>query len=415
MARRALLLTLWMCAPVPATAQSNELVDRLSERVDGRLLAHPDDPKLRDLPPARTHAVRATVTAAVLGAPGPETATIELTLEMPGAGPRLFLADTGVVWLSAEGGRYVVIPNQRAVLEGARQKVKLQALALAPEPPNGPPGATLTAASTNDPGLIAVLRTLHRIEAEDSKRAARYVREENGVFEVKTIVDNRDVELARWLTWSKTRFGRVAAQYPRDGLRFAILAVTRGFTIQETADWLRKHRKLDMNPAIARSWEVASTAEYLLERAGLNHRVFSPRHADYHFNQGAAAYARDDLPAALKAFKAAKGRANKMVDAQYNLAVVKYRMGEYKSADSELLVAGGLPNAGANVFYNRGAVRYRLGDKLGAARAFRKALERNPKDPQAAEWLKRADPDDVTKPKPKKRRRKRKRRGRRKR
>lgn len=166
--------------------------------------------------------------------------------------------------------------------------------------------------------------------------------------------------------------------------------------------------------ATAMRKEVASTAEYLLERAGLNHRVFSPRHADYHFNQGAAAFARDDLPAALKAFKAAKERANKMVDAQYNLAVVLYRMGDYKGADAELLVASGLAGAGANVLYNRGAVRYRLGDKLGAARAFRAALEQNPKDPQAAEWLKRADPEDLTKPKPEPKKRKRRGRGRKK-
>jgi hypothetical protein len=50
------------------------------------------------------------------------------------------------------------------------------------------------------------------------------------------------------------------------------------------------------------------------------------------------------------------------------------------------------------MFYNRGATLWRTGDMLGAARMFREALSRNARDPEAGDWLAKADPQNKTAP-----------------
>lgn len=404
---------------MPAAAQPGgprDLVDRLSTRLDARLAVRPDDDTLRTLDAAQPDGDRATVTAAVMGAPTAETDLIALTVEMPGPGPRLLLVDAGAVFLAPNGDGYVLVPNQQAILEQPTTTLTFQALPLRPDREPPPLGTSLNAAWSNDPGLIAVLRIVQHIEAEDSKRLSRYVREKApDTFEVDTFLDNRDVKLARWMRWSKNPFGRLEARVPRDGLRFAIFAVTAGYTIQGTADWLRLHRAMDMQPAIDQAWAIAKQTEYLLERAGLNFGVFSPAHAPFHFNQGVAAYQRNDLEAAAKSFQEAKRLSPRLADAQYNLGVVRYRQGDYAGANEELKVAGGIDGAGADVFFNRGAVLYRLGEKLNAARQFRTVLKLNPKDPDAERWLQMADPEGKTKPKPPPKKERRGRRGKRRR
>ncbi|MCA9557139.1 MAG: tetratricopeptide repeat protein [Myxococcales bacterium] len=416
----------WALVPVallllaaPAAAQPggpSDLVDRLSTRIGGALAVAPDDDTLRTLDAAQPEGERATVIVVVMGVSTDATDLIALTVEMPGPGPRLLLVDAGAVFLAPNGAAYVLVPNQQAILEQPTSTLTFQALPLNPDAEAPPLGTPLTAAWSNDPGLIAVLRIVQHIEAEDSKRLSRYVREKTpGTFEVDTFLDNRDVKLARWMAWSKNPFGRLEARVPRDGLRFAIYAVTAGYTIQETADWLRLHRAMDMQPAIDRAWVIAKQTEYLLERAGLNFGVFSPAHAPFHFNQGVAAYQRNDLEAAAKSFQEAKRLSPRLADAQYNLGVIRYRQGDYAGANEEFKVAGGMDGAGPDVFFNRGAVLYRLGDLLNAARQFRTVLEKNPKDPDAAQWLERADPEGKTKPKPPPKRKRKGRRGKRRR
>lgn len=391
----------------------NALVDRLSTRVDGSLAGDAAPSIFRDLEPAPAEGERATVTAAVMGPSreGPdEAAVVRLTVRMPGAGPRLLLVDAGLVLRGPGGADYAPVPNQRFVLSQPETVVEIEALPLWPDAPPPPEGTPLRAVWSNDPGLIAVLRTFQRLEAEDAPKVARYVRERDGAFVVDTFLENRDVRVARWMSWSRDAAGELRGRLPRDALRFAIFAVTSGYTIQETADWLRLHRKMDMNPAIGAAWDVAKQTEYVLERAGLNFRVFSPNYAEFHYNQGVAAFRRNDLEAAEKAFREATDLDGSMAVARYNLGVTLYRAGRYQEAAEVFLIASGMEKADANTFFNRGATLFRLGDKLGAARAFRRALELNPRDPDAADWIEKADPEGVTKPKPKRRERRRGRR-----
>ncbi len=400
-----LVLALLLAAGT-AAAQPDDRVDRLSSRLDPSLRGDAAGDRLRDLEPATDRATRATVTAAAMGTPDDDVDRITLTVEMPGEGPRLLLVDAGAVFRGPGGADYVLVPNQQIILDKPRTELSLEALPMTAAAPTPPAGTPLKAAWSNDPGLIAVLRTVQLIEAEDSQRLSRYVKEtQPGHFEVETFLDNRDVKLARWMSWHKNPFDRLVARLPRPAIRFAILAVTAGFTIREAADWLRLQRAMDMEPAIARAWEIAPQAEYVLERAGLNFGVFSAKHADFHFNQGVAAYLRSDLAAAAKAFHEVKRLSPDQIDAQYNLGVVKYRAGDFAGANEDFKVAGGMNGAGPDVFFNRGAVLYRLGDKLNAARQFRRVLELNPRDPDAQQWLDRADPEGLTKPKPVKKKR----------
>ena len=186
------------------------------------------------------------------------------------------------------------------------------------------------------------------------------------------------------------------ARLPLEVVRFALYAVTSEYTINEVADWFRTFRQMDMNPAIAAAGDAARRVEFVLERAGLNYRIFSPNHADYHFNRGVTAYQNSDLDGATKAFTAAIAKNPNLVPAHYNLGITLYRKGKYADAESALQIATGLDDAGAEVFYNRGAVLFRQGDKPSAARMFRRAIELNARDPEAGVWLSRADPEGKT-------------------
>lgn len=390
-------LALWLILGISsAQAQTNELVDRLSERLDAGLAGATEAEHLREYPPASPEGERATVMAARMI--GPERVALDVV--MPGTGPRLLLVDASTILLAPDGAGYAPVPFQRYILDAEKKTVEVEVLPLSGTSTAPPAGTPLKAAWSNDPGLIAVLRTLQQLEAVDTERVSRYVKPDGDGFKVDTFLDNQDVTLARWMTWSRNIANRIEGRFPRDGLRFAVLAVTEGYGIQETADWLRLNRKLEMNAAIAAAWDVAKQTEFLLERAGLNHRVFSPNYADYHFNQGVAAYHKNDLEKAQKSFEQASKLNPDLVEARYNLAVAQYRAGNYDGAATTLLIASGMKDASADVFYNRGAVLFRKGDKEGAARAFREALARNERDPQAGEWLAIADPEDKTKPQP---------------
>ncbi|MEZ4471338.1 MAG: tetratricopeptide repeat protein [bacterium] len=380
----------------------NALVDRVSERLDAALGDEPpaDDDRFRTIEPARAEGERSTVAAAVMGAAVEGVDRIKLTVTMPGSGPRLLLVDAGAVFRAPDGAAYVLCPNQKFLLEAASTEVEAEALPLKGDQEAPAPGTALKALKSNDPGVIAVLRAAQRLEGEDTQRLSRYISEKEGAPKVDTFLDNQDVRLARRMSWSRNVVGKLEGRLPRDDIRFALLAVTDGYTITQTVDWLRLHRKLEMQPAIDLAWEIVPGIEYLLERATLRHRTFSPRHAEYHFNQGVAAFARGDLDAAQKAFEAALEKQAGMVEAQYNLGVVLYRKGDYEGAKGVFLVASGMDGAPADAAYNRGAAEYRLGDKLAAARAFRAALAINDKHTEAAAWLEKADPEGKTAPPP---------------
>ncbi len=409
------LLFLACVAVAHAQGGLHELVDRLSTRIDGRLGGQADAEHFRPLDPAVVDPVRAVVTAAVMAKPAKRVEYVSLTVERPRPGVRLLLVDAGLVFRAGGGVDYVPVPNQRVLLEAQTTTVAIEVLPLWPERMGAKPGTRLTAVRTNDPGVLAVLRTVQHLEAADVVRLTRYLREVDGVLLVDTRVDNRDVRLARWMTWSKNAVGRTEGRLPRDAIRFALYAVTSGYTIQETADWLRRARSLDMNPAIRRAGEIARQTGYLLERAGLNFRRFSQEHGDFHLQRGIAAFRTGDLKLAEKAFRATLERQPTNVRAQYNLGVTYYRMGRYRKSADAFLVASGMRGVSGDVHYNRGAALFRLGESLGAARSFRKALALNPRDPDAARWLQTADPENKTAPKVKKKKKRRRRRKRRKR
>lgn len=410
---RASLLLLTITAFGHAQGGLHELVDRLSARVDARLGGTGDAEHFRELRGATADPVRIVVTSVAMAAPVDGVERLTVTVEKPRPGARLLLVDAGVVFRGPKAD-YVAVPNQRFILEASTAKLTLEALPLWPERPRPKPGTPLKAVRTNDPGLLAVLRIVQRIEATEVEGLARYLGERDGRLEVQTRVDNRDVRLARWMSWSKNAAGRIEGRLPREAIRFAIFAVTAGYTIQETADWLRRVRHLDLEPAMARAGELSRQTTYLLERAGLNFRLFSQEHADFHVQRGIVLFRTGDLPGALKSFRAALERQPGNPRAQYNLGVTYYRMGKYRKAAEMFLVASGMRGATADVHYNRGATLFRLDDRMNAARAFRKALLINARDPDAARWLQTADPDNRTAPKKKKkkRRRRRKKRGR---
>lgn len=379
----------------------NGFVDRLSTRIAPALAAPlPDgDAKLRALE-APAPGDRVTVDHVVLaGCDAGELCKLKLDVSQATKGPRLLLVDAGAIFRGPGGADYVAVPNQQFVVEQEKVSLELEALPLWPRVPAAPQGTALQAVGSNDPGLIAVLRTVQRIESDDAVRMRRYLKPEGDGFVVDTPVDNPDVHAAKWMTWTKDRAGQAQGKYPRDAVRLALYAVTSGYTINETADWLRRVKGLDMNPAIAGAGELAPRVELLLERAGLNHRVFSPGYADYHFNRGVRAYRAGDLDTAEKAFRMAIDKQSNLLAAHYNLGITLYRKGKYDDADGAFQIGTGLPDAPADMFYNRAATLYRKGDMLGAARALRRALEINALDPDAPKWLEKADPENKTAPK----------------
>ena len=396
----------------PALAQDNAYVDRISQRIAAELGVEDDDPMLRPIVPAADHPQQVTIVGAKMAAPADGVAQITLDVTLPGEGPRLLLIDAGAIWRGPKGADFVLVPNQKFIIDKPRMTVTAQALSVHPRPPVVAPGTPLKAIWTNNPGLIAVLRTVQRIEAQDTESLSRYLKEVDGKWVVDTFIDNQDVRLAKRMGWARNVLDELEGRVPRDEIQLAILAVTSDYRLPQAADWMMLNRSLDNKAGVEAAWAAATGVEMLLERAGLDHRVFSPRHATYHFNTGVAAYERNDLRAAKASFEKALSMRPEFLDAKYNLGVVLYRLGKYADARGEFSIASGMKGADAQVHYNKGATLYRLDDKLSAARAFRAALLINPKLAVAETWLAKADPEGKTKPKPEKKQ-KRRRRGRR--
>jgi len=347
------------------------------------------------------------------GVPAPIPA--RLVAEVPGEGPRLLLVDAGPVFFTPDGQAWVAVPNQQVAVPPPKAVAAVLLLPLRPEQTVPAPGTPLTVAMSSDPALLAVLRTVQRIEAEDVGRLRRYLEPDGaGGFTVKTFVRNEDVRVAGWMQWREGPDRRPVGTLPPDAVRMAIFAVTAGYTIQDIADWLRTVRKMDMEPAIESARTLARQSEFILERAGLDHRVLSPRHAAFKYNQGIAAFDEGDLERAEKHFRAAIEARSEMIDAHYNLGVTLYRAGKYKEASSAFLIASGIEDAPARVFYNRAATLLRLDDRLGAARQLRKALAAGHTEPEMINaWIEKTDPEGKTAPPPPKSKKKHRRRKRR--
>jgi len=333
---------------------------------------------------------------------------IEIAVEMKAEGPRLLLVDSGLVFRGASAD-YLPVPNQSFVIESEHQILKLEALPLKPLQARPTPGSLLKVLRSNDPGVLSILRVIQHIESQDVHRLKRYLKEEAGIFKPDTPLHNRDVSLLRWISWQHNSVGVLKARLDRDPIRFALFAVTANYTIRETADWLRLKRGMKMEAAVEAAQRLSICISYLLERARLNYRVFSPEYADYHFNRGVQAYRRGALEEAREAFEEALKRNPDLVEARYNVGVTQYRAGLYKKAASAFLLAAGQERTFADLHYNRAATLYRIGKKLNAARSFRRVLKQNPRDKEAQRWLKQADPEGKTAPKKPKKRRKRRR------
>lgn len=407
-------LALVLFAMGDAVAQ-NAYVDRVSTRITAALGVEDDDERMRPIIPASDEPDKLTITAARMGAPKDGIDRIELDVTLDGAGPRLLLVDTGAIWRGPKGADYALVPNQKFIIEKPKSTITAEALPIWPRKPVPAAKTPLNAIWSNDPGLIAVLRTVRAVETEASRRLTRYLKEKGGGWVVDTFIDNQDVRLAKRMTWGKDVLGEVAGTLPRAEIQLAMFAVTADYRLAQAVDYMMLSQNIDQKAGIDAAWAVAPGVEYLLERATLNHRVFSPRHAEHHFNKGVAAFQRNDLKTAAAAFEKALQKRPEFLPAKFNLGVTLYRMGKYKEARGEFSIAAGMKGADAEVHYNKGATLYRLGDKLAAARAFRAALAANPKLTIAEEWLAKADPEGKTKPKKKKKKKRRRRRRRRKR
>jgi hypothetical protein len=360
--------------------------ERLSER-----LASPEVPG-----PVRV--VGATLAAALRATPGgalPQagsTDTVRLVVEAEGR--RALVVDAGAVLRAGEAA-WALVPNQRFLVEG-RATVEVEALPLSPSQA-APVGAPLVAHMAVPPGVLPVLRTFERLEGERVQTLRRYV-DDGAKPAVDTLVRNRDVDLARAMTWRRGPEGVAVGRLDRDMLRAALWAVTAELEIQGLADWLRRERGHTLEVAVEAAGALSARTELLLERAGLNHRVFSQRHGDHHFNAGLAAFEAGDPGRAAEAFAQAERLSPGDVEAKYAEGVALFRQGKLEEARGAFLVATGMPGATADAHYNRGVVAWALGDRPGAARAFRGALALQPDHLEATVWLQRADPEGRSAP-----------------
>ncbi|MBU0553554.1 tetratricopeptide repeat protein [Myxococcota bacterium] len=309
---------------------------------------------------------------------------------MKDSGPRLLLIDAGVIFFA--GARaYLPVPNQRFLLREAETTLTLDALPLEPHGEVPAPEAPLTAARLTHQAVLSLARAVQHVEGDELHRLKRYVVERDGAWVVDTFLQNRDVMLARQMTWHRDKEGVLQGRLSRDVIRFALYAITSGYTMQEATDWLRRERISDMNEAIATARKMGWRVEYLLERARLNYKIFMPEHADFYFNRGVKAFEQGRLEDSLKAFEEASKRDASMVEARYNIGLIHYRMGKYNESNSSFLVAAGHPRVFPDVLFNRAVVSLQKGDKKNALRLLQSYMEGVKKDPEASAWIKRLE------------------------
>lgn len=364
-------------------------VDHLSAHISPDLRGEITDARYRALTLLKSDVV--LVTSAEMAAPAADCEQLILQIKMKEEAPRLLLVDAGVIFLAGDQA-YLPIPNQRFLIKGTEAKLTIEALPLTSSTRRAAPGAPLKAVHTAQDEVLSVARAVQHVEGDEMHRHRLYVREIDGALKVDTFLKNRDVMIARSMTWRRDAQGVIQGRLSREIIRLTLFAVTSGYTIQEAADWIRRERISDMEAAIKEARAVSRRVGYLLERARLNHKVFTPEYADFYFNRGLKAFAQGELERALKAFEEAANHDASMVEARYNIGIVHYRAGKYDEAANAFLIASGHPRAFPEVFFNRAAVALRKKDKRGGLRALKAYLKRVSKDPEAEAWIERLEP-----------------------
>lgn len=341
-------------------------------------------------------------------AAGPPKAS--LRIEFASGGPaRYLLVDSNLVFGDAKS-RWVPRPGQLIPIRSSKT-VEVELLPLRPTTLEGPSGQL--SVSPTAPALTAILRAIQAVETVDTVRMERFLIPEGDGYLIQRS-DSPYGRLAAYMTWSRGPKGKPLGRLKPGIARLAIWAVTAQFTVNEAADWLRDAQHLTGEQALARSLAYAGPVEFLLERAGLNHRIYGPNHADYHLRRGLIAFREGRLKPAQEHFRKARTKAvTGDWRPQYNRGIALYRMGQHQQARGEFTIASGLVGAPSQVFYNKGAAAFRLGDKRSATFAFLGVLKLEPNNADAAAWLERSDPEKRYRPKPKPVKKKRKRRRRR--
>ena len=404
-------ITLFVCCILVGQAIATELQVQdtdLQDILDPVTLSVPPSSKWQPLRVRAAKTLLAVVERPLLSQdPNTKALSVDLRVERLTNKPVALSVVSGLYVVDPRGQVYLPLPD-RFLIEEAQKVIKLRVIPISPIslPPSEPTFVGFVG------GYNALLEDAFshawQLLFKDFPAAFNEMEQVNGHWTFRRRAPAKRLQIwLRWIRFEGTPKRPSRADLPIHFWQLLVWSIFEDYNAHDFASWLRATTSITTEYAVADAAELATGVNFLFDEHGVDASALGPSSFDFYYNQGVRAFRTRQLGRAEIFFLEAIKKDASQLDAHFNLGLTYYRRLDYESASAAWLVGTGLDNADASLFYHRGVALMRLEKPLRAAKMFRQALVRDPKHARAQAWLKKADPNNETKPAPKRRKKRR--------